>query len=103
MALPELKSFTDNQGNKGAKVNLTSTLGQAINQATRTVILTPDNSLEITDYLENKDTVSLIRWTMCTPTIPKIADNQTIMLTQGNKQLSLQVELSAKGESAYLG
>ncbi len=33
---------------------------------------------------------------MCTPTIPKIADNQTIMLTQGNKQLSLQVDSPRK-------
>ena len=92
----ELTSLTDNQGNKGAKINLTSILGQPINQATRTVVLTPDNSLEITDYIENKDTVSLIRWTMCTPTIPKITDNQTIVLTQGNKQLSLQVDSTRK-------
>lgn len=92
----ELTHLNGNTKNKGVNVDLTSTLGQAVHQATRTIILAPDNTLEVTDYIENNDSTSIIRWTMCTPTTPIIIDNQTIILTQENKQLSLKIDSPRK-------
>lgn len=92
----ELTHLNGNTKNKGINVDLTSTLGQAVHQATRTIILAPDNTLEVTDYIENNDSTSIIRWTMCTPTTPIIIDNQTIILTQENKQLSLKIDSPRK-------
>lgn len=51
----ELTHLNGNTKNKGVNVDLTSTLGQAVHQATRTIILAPDNTLEVTDYIENND------------------------------------------------
>lgn len=86
----------DNQHNKGVEVDLTSTLGEKVNKAIRTVILTHDSSLEVTDCIENGDNASVIRWTMCTPTLPQITGDRTITLAQGDKQLALTVDSPQK-------
>ncbi len=88
----DLTEFTDDNGNKGAKVDLTSTLGASVNQAIRTVLLAPDKALVVTDCIENKDSATTIRWTMSTPTSPKIVDDHTIVLTEGDKQMTLQID-----------
>ncbi len=92
----ELAKYTDDRGYRGAKADLTTVLGSSVSQATRTVLLAPDNSLEVTDCIENKDSATTIRWTMCTPTAPKIVDDHTILLTEGGKQLLMQVDSPRK-------
>lgn len=92
----DFTNIIDDLNKKGIEIDLTSTLGKAVNQATRSVILTHDYSLEVTDHIENGDSTSIIRWTMCTPTIPHITDSRTITLTQKDKQLSLKVNSPRK-------
>lgn len=89
-------NIIDNTDEKGVEIDLTSTLGESVTKALRSIVLTKDSLLDVTDCIENGDSISTIRWTMCTPTTPQITDNETIVLTKEGKQLSLKIDAPRK-------
>lgn len=75
----------------GVGLNLTSTLGNVVKKANRDILLLNNDSLIVIDNIVNGDSISSIRWTMCTPAKPIITNDKTIILSKDNKTLYLTV------------
>lgn len=88
----EMNQTFESKDKKGAEINMTSVLGEKIQNAIRTVYLDGEDNLEIIDSITNGSSLSTISWTMCTPADVEKLDGNTIVLKKDNKRLMLEVE-----------
>lgn len=80
--------FDDERG-RGGRIELSELLSQDMESAVRTIILTKDNGLRITDELSaNTSGRAEIRWTMVTEAAPEMTP-EGILLRSGGKRMIL--------------
>lgn len=79
-------------GEHGAQVDLASTLGSSVKSAMRTIKVLSDNTLEVTDVIENSSSAATIRWTMQTPAVPETPNGNSIRLIKDDKKALLAVD-----------
>ena len=93
-----VEKIIDEDGRRGAVVDITAPFGGAVESAERTIYIEGDN-LVITDHIvANADEPASVRWTMVTPAVPAI-EYGSITLSQGGKYMFLTKEPSAGGRN----
>ena len=92
-----IEKIIDEDGRRGAVVDITAPLGGAVESAERTIYIEGDN-LVITDHIvANADEPASVRWTMVTPAVPAI-EYGSITLSQGGKYMYM-TKSSATGHN----
>lgn len=81
---------------KGAEVDLTAVLGEAVDAAKRSVVLHDDRTLVVTDKVVCGTQPQTIRWTMCTPAEAEIVGENSFALTSKGKRMEVKVESPVK-------
>ena len=81
----------DTDAERGAKLDMTKTLGSSVNHASRTIKLLNSQDLEIKDEVTMKDVEKTVRWTMTTTATPEQISNTCWKLSQAGKVLYLTV------------
>lgn len=85
----------DKKNLKGVEVDLTSTLGSAVQKATRQVLL-KGKDLVVSDALIGGEADKTIRWTMCTPAEPKIVGENSFLLQKDGKTMEVCINAPCK-------
>ena len=98
--LATMDKLYNNNGRHGAKFNLTPVLFD-LSSAYRTIYIDADDKVTCIDKLKNGDTVSRVRWNMCTIANAEIIDDRTISLKSKGKEIILRA-VAPKGVKAYI-
>jgi hypothetical protein len=93
LSMTTIDETFDTPQRKGAKMNMTNTLGLngELNAAFRTITLENDSSLKVVDSIANGGQSVDIYWNMATRALARDVGASTIKLTQGGKTVLLKV------------
>ncbi|MBR2128042.1 MAG: heparinase II/III family protein [Bacteroidales bacterium] len=94
--VPIVETWTENS-RKGARLDMTGALGDAVTMAERSVWLDRRNRLHVEDRLMSDDDAVEVMWVMTTPAHAHIAADGSIMLEKDGKRMRLKMVVSPDG------
>lgn len=93
----QLTQVWDEPERKGARLDMTETLGPDVQDASRDIWLDGKNRLHVADRVEASSDTVYVKWVMVTPAEAEIVSPKGIVLRKDGKKMRMKVDSSLKG------